>query len=286
MFNNFFPPENRAVYEITEKYDRSKTATDDNIIRRMRFACCITKATDTHSECVIVIAFPGQQWLRECASMIRLNTHRIVYKILHGTQGETKPHFYKTIKFDSIYTTRQLSRYNAYATERTTKESCFDSRWGEKILVFPRVQTGSAPSLIVLRPKPQDMKDYNTLDNFMYRDSSVCEVLLRDGGAQFDSQRRSFAHAATTSTPQAYSDNHPPRKMLPNYTRCMCDVEQRPWMQLNASMTLLLAIADSTVAGSSSLTSKKCRNSGCVCGRQHNASYSWFFLSCSASVYG
>ena len=81
---------------------------------------------------------------------------------------------------------------------------------------------------------------------------------LCTGTAQFDSQRRSFAHAATTSTPQAYSDNHPPRKMLPNYTRCMCDVEERPWMQLNASMTLLLATADSTVAGSSSLTSKKC----------------------------
>jgi len=25
----------------------------------------MTKATDTHSECVILIAFPGQHWLRE-----------------------------------------------------------------------------------------------------------------------------------------------------------------------------------------------------------------------------
>ena len=32
----------------------------DNIIQRMRFACWITKATDTHSECVILIAFPRQ----------------------------------------------------------------------------------------------------------------------------------------------------------------------------------------------------------------------------------
>jgi len=32
---------------------------------RMRFACRITKATDTHSEYVIVFAFPLQQWLRE-----------------------------------------------------------------------------------------------------------------------------------------------------------------------------------------------------------------------------
>jgi hypothetical protein len=33
-----------------EKYGRARQATDDNIIRRMRFACWITKATDTHSE--------------------------------------------------------------------------------------------------------------------------------------------------------------------------------------------------------------------------------------------
>jgi hypothetical protein len=45
--------------------------TDDNIIRRMRFACWITKATGTHSEYVILIAFPRQQWLRERASMSR-----------------------------------------------------------------------------------------------------------------------------------------------------------------------------------------------------------------------
>jgi hypothetical protein len=53
------------------KYGTARQATDDNIIRRMRFACCITKATDTHSECVIHIAFLRQQWLRERASMLR-----------------------------------------------------------------------------------------------------------------------------------------------------------------------------------------------------------------------
>jgi hypothetical protein len=33
-------------------------------------ACCITKAADTHSEYVILIVFPLQQWLHEGASMI------------------------------------------------------------------------------------------------------------------------------------------------------------------------------------------------------------------------
>ena len=40
-------------------------------IWRMRFACWITKATDTHSEYVILIAFPHQQLLRERALVLR-----------------------------------------------------------------------------------------------------------------------------------------------------------------------------------------------------------------------
>jgi hypothetical protein len=54
-----------------EKYGRAGQATDDNIIRRMRFACWITKATDTHSEYVILIAFARQKLLRERASILR-----------------------------------------------------------------------------------------------------------------------------------------------------------------------------------------------------------------------
>ena len=40
-------------------------------VRRMRFACWMIKATDTHSEYVILIGFPRQQWLRERVSMLR-----------------------------------------------------------------------------------------------------------------------------------------------------------------------------------------------------------------------
>jgi hypothetical protein len=54
-----------------EKYGTARQATDDNIVRRMRFACWITKATDTPSEYVIRIAFPRQEWLRERASILR-----------------------------------------------------------------------------------------------------------------------------------------------------------------------------------------------------------------------
>ena len=42
---------------------------DDNIIRRLHFACRITKAVDTHSEDVALLAFPRQKWFREHALM-------------------------------------------------------------------------------------------------------------------------------------------------------------------------------------------------------------------------
>ena len=43
-----------------EKCGRARQATDDNIIRRIRIACWITKATNTHSEYVILTAFHGK----------------------------------------------------------------------------------------------------------------------------------------------------------------------------------------------------------------------------------
>ena len=40
-------------------------------IWRVRIACRITKATNTHSKYGIIIAFPLQQWLHKRASMLR-----------------------------------------------------------------------------------------------------------------------------------------------------------------------------------------------------------------------
>jgi len=42
-------------------------------IWRIRIACWVTRATNTHSEYVILIAFPPQQWLHERPSTIRLH---------------------------------------------------------------------------------------------------------------------------------------------------------------------------------------------------------------------
>jgi len=56
-----------------EKYGTARQVTD-HIIRRMRFACSITKDTDTHSAYVIFIALSLQQCLRQSASLLR-HTH-------------------------------------------------------------------------------------------------------------------------------------------------------------------------------------------------------------------
>ena len=41
-----------------EKYGTDREATDGSIIRCMDFLYCVNKATDTHSEYVIFIAYP------------------------------------------------------------------------------------------------------------------------------------------------------------------------------------------------------------------------------------
>ena len=69
IFTTFFP-EIRAVFEIMWE---NKVVPDwpQMTIWRMRIAYWIPKATNTHTACVILIAFPLQQWLSKRASMLR-----------------------------------------------------------------------------------------------------------------------------------------------------------------------------------------------------------------------
>jgi len=64
-----FFPEIRAVYELMWKntVERGRPQTT---IWRMRPACWLPKATNTHSKYVIIIAFALQQWLHERTSML------------------------------------------------------------------------------------------------------------------------------------------------------------------------------------------------------------------------
>ena len=77
----FFFFENRVVYEIMWRnmVERGQD-TDGKIIWRMRFSRQIPKATDTHSEYVILIAFPRQKSARERGLYVEfICTLRLVY---------------------------------------------------------------------------------------------------------------------------------------------------------------------------------------------------------------
>jgi hypothetical protein len=79
MYSKFFFFENRAVYRIMWQNTYSQKCYR-NIPRRMRYTCWIKKATDTHSEYVILIAFPKQQWLRE--RVLLLHCPYIAYLVI------------------------------------------------------------------------------------------------------------------------------------------------------------------------------------------------------------
>jgi hypothetical protein len=57
--------ENSAVYEIMWGKNILEPERLQMTTWRMRIACWIRKATNTHSEYVIRLAFPLQQWLHE-----------------------------------------------------------------------------------------------------------------------------------------------------------------------------------------------------------------------------
>jgi len=53
-----------------ERYGRARQAMADIIMWCMCFTCWITMATISNSECVILIAFPPQDWLHRHASVL------------------------------------------------------------------------------------------------------------------------------------------------------------------------------------------------------------------------
>jgi len=69
VFSNFFFFENRTVYEIMWK-NIVERGRPQMTMWRMCNACWIPKSTKTHSEYVLLIAFP-LQWLHERASLLR-----------------------------------------------------------------------------------------------------------------------------------------------------------------------------------------------------------------------
>jgi hypothetical protein len=92
------------------------------VIRLLRLACWIYKATNTHWEYVILIAFPLQHWLRECASMLRYT-----YVACHDLFEVAQP-------------------VCSHAIRRVAEESMFWLLAGEEI--FPLFSTTFSPALV------------------------------------------------------------------------------------------------------------------------------------------
>jgi len=117
-YDNFPPPtpltpENRAVYEImwknTVQPDRPQMT-----IWRMRTACWIPEATNTHSQYIVLIPFALQQWLRERVSMSR-HTY---------SACPQRPSIHQFCKYQRIFA-------GAERIDRLTRHNCPSSRhWG------------------------------------------------------------------------------------------------------------------------------------------------------------
>jgi len=60
------------LWDNVEKYGTDRQDKDDKIIQRMHCIWWVTKATDTRSKYVIIIASPWQQQLCKCVSMLCL----------------------------------------------------------------------------------------------------------------------------------------------------------------------------------------------------------------------
>jgi hypothetical protein len=84
---------------------RARQATDDNITRCMGFAFWINKATNIHSEYVMLIAFPRQKWLGESASMLSY-THIacLVWEIIINYREKLTKHKSKVEKLGLMLT--------------------------------------------------------------------------------------------------------------------------------------------------------------------------------------
>jgi hypothetical protein len=65
LCSTIFYPKMGRLRNNVEKYDRVREATDNYVIGCMSVAWLITKAANTHSEYIILIAIPRQPCLHE-----------------------------------------------------------------------------------------------------------------------------------------------------------------------------------------------------------------------------
>jgi hypothetical protein len=89
VFNTFLFRKSRRLRDKVRKHGTARQASGDNIKRGMRFPCWITKATDTHSEYVILLLHGNNGYanaslcyvIRTLPVMFSLNKRKQVIKI-------------------------------------------------------------------------------------------------------------------------------------------------------------------------------------------------------------
>jgi len=60
---------------------------------RMRIACWTPKATNTHTQVVLLIAFPQQQWLHETASVLRYTYIACLVRLSFVARRKSRPNY-------------------------------------------------------------------------------------------------------------------------------------------------------------------------------------------------
>ena len=101
------------LWDNLKKYDRAGQATGDNIICCMCNACWINKATNTHSEYIILIAFLLQKWLSEGLN-ITLYLHGLSCYFKQGWIFYLLCVMYSPLNVFAFQTERERERYCVY----------------------------------------------------------------------------------------------------------------------------------------------------------------------------
>ena len=104
VFSKFYLGKLCRLRDSLEICGRARQAADELIIWHMCFACWITKATNTHSECVIFV-FLLQKCFRESFSILHLYIHGLSCCFCKSLSQKTRDFFFFYIKplFSLLY---------------------------------------------------------------------------------------------------------------------------------------------------------------------------------------
>ena len=106
IFENFSRKSCR-LWENVDKFCTAGQATNDNEIGRMRIACYINEATNTHLEYARLTASPLQQWLRQRVSALRCTHIACLVRTRPDSQYFTQ-NLWMSLTYIYIYKLREI----------------------------------------------------------------------------------------------------------------------------------------------------------------------------------